>query len=479
MNCPSYGQPYGREHLEQPTAVLPLTWDYTRWGSQSQPFFEMVNRRNNGVPPGQPALGGIPEGWKLYKLSEIVEIIGGGTPKTTVAEYWGGQIPWLSVVDFAGGNRWVYKTVKMITQKGLEESSAKILKKGELIISARGTVGEIAQLGCDMAFNQSCYGLNGKQSIVENDYLYYLLKISVDDLKRNTHGAVFDTITSQTFDYINVALPSLQQQRAIAKILSDLDEKIELNNQTNRTLEAIGQALFKRWFVDFEFPGKNGKPHKSSGGKMIDSELGEIPEGWAIKGISDCGEVVCGKTPPTAEKDNYGEGIFFITIPDMRGQVFVIKTERKLSKKGATTQKKNELPPLAICVSCIATPGLVSLTSGLSHTNQQINSIVCNESISPFFMYYKMLDKSEEIKSMGLGGTATLNLNTGNFSRIKVVVPEKVTMDAFHKTVIPFMERILSNSIENEGLCNIRDSLLPRLMSGRICIGSFKGSSIL
>lgn len=413
--------------------------------------------------------------WNKYKLSQIVDIIGGGTPKTSIADYWGGDIPWLSVVDFGGGNRWVYKTEKTITQKGLEESSTKILKKGQLVISARGTVGEIAQIGDDMAFNQSCYGLDGKPSLIINDFLYYLLKFNVGPLKQNTHGAVFDTITRQTFDCIDVDLPPLQEQAKIAKNLGDFDEKIELNHQMNKTLEAIGQALFRQWFVDFEFPDKNGKPYKSSGRKMIDSELGEIPKGWAVKEISDCGEVVCGKTPPTADKDNYGDDIFFITIPDMRGQAFVIKTERRLSKKGATTQKKKELPPLAICVSCIATPGLVSLTSGLSHTNQQINSIVCNKDTSPFFMYYKMLDKSEEIKSMGLGGTATLNLNTGNFARIKVVVPEKVTMDAFHKTVIPFMERILSNSIENDGLCNIRDSLLPKLMSGQINIADPRG----
>jgi len=406
--------------------------------------------------------------WKKYKLSQVVKIIGGGTPKTTIADYWGGVIPWLSVVDFGGGNRWVYKTAKTITQKGLKESSAKILKKGQLIISARGTVGEIAQIGSDMAFNQSCYGLDCNPSFIINDFLYYLLKFNVGALKQNTHGAVFDTITRQTFDYIDVDLPPLPEQDKIAKILGDLDEKIALNHQMNRTLEAIGQALFTQWFVNFEFPDECGKPYKSSGGKIVNSELEEIPEGWTVKKIFDCGEVVCGKTPPTTDKGNYGDDTSFVTIPDMRGQVFLIKTERKLSQKGASTQKKKELPPLAICVSCIATPGLVSLTSDVSHTNQQINSIVCNKDISPFFMYYKMLDKSEEIKSMGLGGTATLNLNTGNFARIKIVMPKKTTMDAFHKIVTPFMEKILSNSIENDGLCNIRNSLLPKLVSGKI-----------
>ena len=180
-----------------------------------------------------------------------MEISGGGTPKTTVPEYWDGDIPWLSVADFAGRGRWVYRTEKNITPEGLEGSSTKILKKGQLIISARGTVGEIAQIGCDMAFNQSCYGLDGKPDIVLNNFLYYLLKFNIQNLKQNTHGAVFDTITRQTFDCIDVDVPPIKEQTTVAKILSDLDEKIELNHQMNETLESIAQAIFKQWFMDF------------------------------------------------------------------------------------------------------------------------------------------------------------------------------------------------------------------------------------
>src|SRR3989338_8641646 len=116
----------------------------------------------------------------------------------------------------------------------------------------------------------------------------------------------------------------------------------------------------------------------------------------------------------------------------------------------------------------IATPGLVSITSDISHTNQQINSIICKRDISPYFMYYTMLDKSEEIKTMGLGGTATLNLNTGNFARVEIIVPECVIMNVFHKMVTPLMESVLTNLRENISLCDIRDSLSPKLMSGKI-----------
>lgn len=114
------------------------------------------------------------ENWKTYKLSDVFEIIGGGTPKTTVNEYWNGNIPWLSVVDFNNDQRTVLYTEKTITELGLQKSSTNLLKKGQLIISARGTVGQIAQLGRDMTFNQSCYGLTGKDSLLVNDYGYYL-----------------------------------------------------------------------------------------------------------------------------------------------------------------------------------------------------------------------------------------------------------------------------------------------------------------
>ena len=118
------------------------------------------------------------------RLGSVANIISGGTPKTSVSEYWNGDIPWLSVIDFNNDNRLVYKTQKSITKLGLKNSSTKILHKGQIIISARGTVGELAQVTCDMAFNQSCYGLNGDENIIRNDYMYYGLFRKIDTLKQ-------------------------------------------------------------------------------------------------------------------------------------------------------------------------------------------------------------------------------------------------------------------------------------------------------
>ena len=208
-----------------------------------------------------------------YKLSEIMDIIGGGTPKTSKPEYWNGDIPWLSVKDFNNDYRYVYETEKTITQAGLDNSSTKLLKRNDSIISARGTVGEMAMIPYPMAFNQSCYGLRAKEGLVDEEYLYYLIKHNVVVLKKNTHGSVFDTITRDTFDGIEVELPSLAKQKVVASILRDLDDKIEVNNEINKNLEEQAVVLFRSWFSAFSL---------SPNSPRVNSEFGEIPEDFAV-----------------------------------------------------------------------------------------------------------------------------------------------------------------------------------------------------
>ena len=175
--------------------------------------------------------------WLKTSLIDIVELIGGGTPKTSKTEYWGGNINWLSVKDFNNENRYVYSTEKTITEEGLNNSSTKLLRKDDIIISARGTVGELAMIPFPMAFNQSCYGIRAKDDI-NRTFLYYLIKHSVRKLKAMTHGSVFDTITRDTFANIEVAIPDIETQHRVAKMLADIDDKVENNQRINNNLAA-------------------------------------------------------------------------------------------------------------------------------------------------------------------------------------------------------------------------------------------------
>jgi len=386
----------------------------------------------------------IPENWEDKRIGDCIELLYG--KGLTKAKREPGDFP-------------VYGS------NGLVDYHSKAYVKGPgIIVGRKGSVGEVSFSKGDFWPIDTTYYVKVKKGNNISFWFYFLKTLRLN--QRNTHSAVPGLNRNDVYE-IEKKIPGYSEQKDIAKILSDLDSKIEFSNKMNKTLEVIGQALFKRWFVDFEFPNNEGKPYKSSGGEMVDAELGEIPKGWEIREIKDCGKVICGKTPSTRQKENYGDDIAFITIPDMRNQTFVVTTGRKLSHVGAESQKKKELSPLSVCVSCIATPGLVSLTCKRSHTNQQINSIICNENINPYFMYYFMVNKSDQIKTMGLGGTATLNLNTGDFSKIKIIVPDKIDMLNFGKLIQPIFNRILGNIKENLSLSEIRDSFLPRLMSGR------------
>nr|WP_237699058.1 restriction endonuclease subunit S [Caldicellulosiruptor kronotskyensis] len=191
-------------------------------------------------------LGRIPEEWEVVDVYGHVNLINGGTPSTERPEFWNGSIPWLSVEDFNIGKRWVFSSSKYITELGLKQSATKLLKKGMLIISARGTVGVLAQLGADMAFNQSCYGLDAKDKMkLSNDFLYYALKHFITSFLSLAYGNVFNTITRETFKEILIPLPPLPEQQRIASILSQIDEVIEKEQAYKEKLERIKKGLME------------------------------------------------------------------------------------------------------------------------------------------------------------------------------------------------------------------------------------------
>ena len=213
--------------------------------------------------------------WLKTSLIDIVELIGGGTPKTSKAEYWGGNINWLSVKDFNNENRYVYSTEKTITEEGLNNSSTKLLRKDDIIISARGTVGELAMIPFPMAFNQSCYGIRAKEGI-DSTFLYYLIKHSVRKLKAMTHGSVFDTITRDTFANIDVAIPDIEMQQRVAKMLANIDDKVENNQRINNNLLEQIKTICTAWLSEY---------------KPFD---GVMPSDWVETPLSDIAEFISG-----------------------------------------------------------------------------------------------------------------------------------------------------------------------------------------
>lgn len=190
-------------------------------------------------------LGLIPEGWEVSTLSSLIQLTGGGTPKRSEETYWNGDIPWFSVRDVpSGSNVFVVDTDEKITEFGLNKSSTKLLPKGTTIITARGTVGKLALVGTDMCMNQSCYGIQGKE--VGDFYNYFNLNEAVSTLQRNTHGAVFDTITTKTFDTYSMAFSGIELANKFDALVAPLLQKIEANVRQNIELSTLRDTLLPK-----------------------------------------------------------------------------------------------------------------------------------------------------------------------------------------------------------------------------------------
>ena len=192
------------------------------------------------------ALGWVPMGWKVDSLLESIELVGGGTPKTTTDEYWGGNIPWFSVVDApSDSDVFVIDTEKHVSQEGVDNSSTKILRKGTTIISARGTVGKCALVAKPMAMNQSCYGIQGKETFPD-EYVYYLIRCRVSDLQQRGHGSVFNTITRDTFESIRSPLPSEAVMAEFSSLVAPLFEKLLANGKQAVELTKLRDTLLPK-----------------------------------------------------------------------------------------------------------------------------------------------------------------------------------------------------------------------------------------
>lgn len=297
---------------------------------------------------------------------------------------------------------------------------------------------------------------------VDAEFLYYLLSqdLFFAYVMSGANGSKMPRGDKQQIMNWEIELPSEKEdQRRIASILSSLDRKIELNNKINADLEEMAQAIFKNWFVDFE-PFKDGK--------FVDSELGMIPEGWKVGCLGDMGAVVCGKTPSKSNSNYYGGDIPFIKIPDMHGNVFVENSEDRLTEEGSLSQIKKLIPPYSLMVSCIATVGLVSINTKPSHTNQQINTVIPHNKSALFYLYQHIKNNEEFLKNMGRGGTTTLNVNTKSFSNIRLLIPSEIALEQFHGIVEGLFKKIEQNLHESRTLSLLRDTLLPRLMSGEL-----------
>jgi len=386
----------------------------------------------------------------------------------------------------------------------------------DIVVTTEAPLGEVAQIkNANVALAQRIVTLRGKVDFLENDFLLFLMQSDFvqNQLEARATGSTVKGIKQSELRKIILPIPPIVEQKCIGKILSDLDDKIHLNNQINQTLESIAQAIFKSWFIDFD-PVRAKITAKQEGkdtelaamcaisskseveiqqmsdddftelqataalfpDELVESELGEVPKGWEISKISKIGKVITGKTPSSKIENSFAEkGTFFITPTDIDTEVFVTNTNRYLSEYGEIAIKNSKVDEGSLCITCIGSQmGKVVITPKSAFTNQQINSILLFNSTLRNYIFLNLRQRRDEIFLIGSGGSTMPIINKSTFESLNLILPDLALIRKFDNFISPFFNNILSNSVENIELKNIRDALLPELLAGKINVSMLK-----
>ena len=396
--------------------------------------------------------------WKEVTLSELGTIVGGATPSTKITSFYDGNIPWLTPKDLSvKDNKYIFRGERNITEEGFKSCSCKMLPKGSILFSSRAPIGYVAIAANDMCTNQ------GFKSVIPNDetdseFLYYLLKYNKNNIASQGSGTTFAEVSGKTMKEIEVVVPKEKDnQRRIASILSSLDRKIELNNKINADLEEMAQAIFKNWFVDFE-PFKDGK--------FVDSELGMIPEGWKIGTLTDVIKLMPGGTPKTSEPLYWDNGtIPFFSPKDVNG-VYCFTTEKHITETGLNKCSSNLYPKDTIFITCRGTVGKVCLAACDMAMNQSNYAIKAIDGYSQCYVFFLVKSVVERLIKKSNG--AVFSAITSKDFDEEILIPSQKAVEDFTNVIDGFFRRIFTNGTENSRLSTLRDTLLPRLMSGEL-----------
>lgn len=302
------------------------------------------------------------------------------------------------------------------------------------------------------------------KNISENaEFLSYYIKSALFQsvLKSIVVGSAIPTLSQKNLANLMINVPKeFEDQRRIASILSSLDRKIELNNKINADLEEMAQAIFKNWFVDFE-PFKNGK--------FVDSELGMIPEGWKVGRLDEIADVVGGSTPSKAKPEYYTQkGIAWLTPKDLSNHpaVYTSKGEIDITEEGYNSTSTKLMPKGTILFTSRAPIGYISIAQNDICTNQGFKSLVPKKA-GTCFLYCFLKYVTPEIENKSTGSTFK-EASGALMKSLQVIMPDQKVFEEFEEIVSPLFARIESLEKENSRLSLLRDTLLPRLMSGEL-----------
>ncbi|MDK9863563.1 restriction endonuclease subunit S [Staphylococcus equorum] len=374
--------------------------------------------------------------FKEVKLGEISNINMGQSPRSEFYSEFEGT-------PFLQGNRTfqhIYPLIDTYTNK-----ITKLANKNDILFSVRAPVGDMNIAPVDLCIGRGLCAINSTNS--NQEFLFYLLKSKLNELESHSTGTIFSSVNKKTLENFIVKVPSDSHQKNIGRLLSNLDKKIEINQNIIANLEELSQTLFKRWFVDFEFPDENGNPYKSSGGEMIDSELGKIPKNWKVDEIGNYIKIKSGKRPKNKVDSKDSENV----VPVIGASKIMGYTNDYIYNEKI------------IIIGRVGTHGVIQRFS--TRTWPSDNTFVITSDFESII--YQLL-KSIDYVSLNRGSTQPL-LSQKDIKNTKVAMPTNETLlSTYQKENNHVLKMMDQKNIENQKLTQLRDTLLPKLMSGEI-----------
>jgi type I restriction enzyme S subunit len=394
--------------------------------------------------------------WRNQRLGDICQVINGRAYKQSelLNE---GKYKVLRVGNFFTNSSWYYSDMELPGDKYCEFK--------DLLFAWSASFGPRIWKGNKTIYHYHIWKLVANEAILNKVYLYYYLSNKTHSFKSSTHGSIMLHLTKSFMEDLSIIYPKdLHIQSNIAKVLSDLDSKIELNNKINQELEAMAKLLYDYWFVQFNFPDNKGKPYKLSGGKMVYNEVlnWEIPEGWKNGELKDIANITMGQSPPGESYNEEGKGIIFYQGCTDFGNRF--PSIRKYTTSPTRFAKQGD-----ILLSVRAPVGTLNIAKenccigrGLASLNSKDNCLA--------YLFGVMVNLKQIFDRRNSAGTTFGSITKDDLFSLKVVKPTSPTLKQFNKILFPVFEKQNTIELENIKLTALRDWLLPMLMNGQVTV---------
>lgn len=342
-------------------------------------------------------------------------------------------------------------------------------EKNDILISTVGSIGEVCLVEDEkVCIAQNVVALRANSAVILPKYLFYYLNNSLTKqlLKSLNISSVQPSLKVPHLLDIEIFVPNMDTQAKIVDFLWALDNKVNVNKQLINILEQLTHTLFKRWFVDFEFPNETGEPNKSSGGKMVESELGMHPKHFKVEYLSESVNFLSGGTPKTKIEEYWGGDIPFFTPKDITGSVYVTTTEKSITELGLSKCNSKLYPKNTLFITARGTVGKLNLANKNMAMNQSCFALQHKQN-HQFFLYFLVETLLKEI-IQGSTGAVFNAINLKDLNTLKVVSPPSELKRRFNEFIQPFFNMMSEKEEENIYLKELHHTLLPKLLSGEI-----------